>query len=142
MAQQLGVRVDRKEPGSEKMQTPEELAAQEAERERMLQESMQQEVVNIVLRHLDKSMDDFDDRQKKLMKEIEKGLQSKFKQSEQALGSTIKNLQQYIEEVHTQQIQDTELLKKMTREAATVCNTGTHQDTIEKTKPFGLVKAE
>lgn len=56
------------------MQTPEELAAQEAERERMLQESMQQEVVNIVLRHLEKSMDNFDERQRKLMREIEKGL--------------------------------------------------------------------
>ena len=124
------------------MQTPEELAAQEAERERMLQESMQQEVVNIVLRHLEKQMDEFSARQKKLMNEIEKSLQVKFKKSEQALGSTIHNLQQYIDEVHSQQIADTEQLKKMAREAATVCNSGKHQDVLDKTKPFGLAKAE
>lgn len=58
----LGLKVDRKDPATGGLQSPEELAAQEAERERMLQESMQQEVVNIVLYKLEKTMDGFEDR--------------------------------------------------------------------------------
>ena len=45
-------------------QTPEELAAQEVEREKMLQESMQAEVIGTVMKKLEAMMDGLDGRQK------------------------------------------------------------------------------
>ena len=60
VAIQLGIKVEHRDKGQAVTQTPEELAAQEAEREKMLQESMQQEVVNVVLKKLQQQMDAFD----------------------------------------------------------------------------------
>ena len=53
MALQLGIKLDDKnaQAGAQE-QTPEELAAQEAEREKILQESMQAEVIDIVMNKL------------------------------------------------------------------------------------------
>ena len=41
--------------------SPEELAAQEAERERLLQESMQAEVINSVMRRIEGNLSKYDD---------------------------------------------------------------------------------
>ena len=54
MALELGIKLEGKRQGSkETTQTPEEIAAQEAEREKMLQESMQAEVIGTVMKKLE-----------------------------------------------------------------------------------------
>lgn len=63
LAFQLGIKIDKKDKHiSQSAQTPEELAAQEAEREKMLQESMQAEMVATVVNKLSEQMNDFDAR--------------------------------------------------------------------------------
>lgn len=94
-------------------QTPEELAAQEAEREKVLQESMQQEVVGIVLDKLGSTINDIETRQKLTMQDIETSLLAKAVQNEKNLVGSVKNLEKYIEEVHSQQITDYSTLKKI-----------------------------
>lgn len=57
-------------PNLADQQTPEELAAQEAERERLLQESMQAEVINSVMRRIDGNLSKYDDRMKESIESI------------------------------------------------------------------------
>ena len=49
LAAAAGIKIEGQKNADVAMQTPEELAAQEAEREKMLQESMQTEVVGICI---------------------------------------------------------------------------------------------
>ena len=58
--------------------TPEELAAQEAERERLLQESMQAEVINSVMRRIEGNLSKYDERMKESIQTIQLDLESRF----------------------------------------------------------------
>lgn len=79
VAIKLGIKVEHKSAAmSMKHQTPEELAAEEAEREKMLQQSMQAEVVNIVLERLDTTMKGFDKKIKLNIGDIQTQLKKKF----------------------------------------------------------------
>lgn len=62
LAAAAGVKIEGQKDSGMNVQTPEELAAQEAEREKMLQESMQTEVVGICIQKLQHIMDGFTDR--------------------------------------------------------------------------------
>ena len=62
---ELGIKVDNhkaKKTGKD-IQTPEELAAQEAERDKVLQDSMQADTCNLVLKKLKVVMNEFEEVQ-------------------------------------------------------------------------------
>ena len=114
-AQQMGIKVGDIEAGPDlSQQTPEELAAQEAERDRILQENMQSEVINAVMRRVEGNMGKYDERMAESLDTIKKELNSKFSSQEQNMSSNIKNLEKYLEDVHATQISEVELLKKFT----------------------------
>jgi len=105
---------------------------------------MQQEVVNIVLYRLEQTMDGFEDRQKTVMHTIEKGLVDKFKRQEETMSTNVTALETYIEEVHKQQIDDNEKLKKLATDAA-LLSVPAHmpsESVPEKAKTIGVMKAE
>ena len=58
-------------------------------------------------------MDGFEERQKNGMETIAAGLLEKFKRQEDSMATNVKNLENYIEKVHEQQIDDNEKLKKI-----------------------------
>lgn len=82
--------------------SPEELAAQEAERERLLQESMQAEVINSVMRRIEGNLSKYDDRMKDSIDAIQQDLNTRFSQQENNISVSIKNLEKYLEDVHSQ----------------------------------------
>ena len=58
----MGITAGDAEKDDIKEQTPEELAAQEEERERLLQESMQAEVINAVMRRIEGNLAKYDEK--------------------------------------------------------------------------------
>lgn len=81
LAVQLGIKVESSIKGQNvaALQTPEELAREEAERERQMQESMQAEVVSQVMKRMESVMDGFDKKQKLEFDKITSSLNEKFK---------------------------------------------------------------
>jgi len=63
---------------------------------------MQVEVVTIVMKRMEVQMDDFYNKIKLGLGSIETKLNGKFSNQEKGLHGTIKNLEKYIEEVHSQ----------------------------------------
>ena len=61
-ARKMGITAGDAERDDIKEQTPEELAAQEEERERLLQESMQAEVINAVMRRIEGNLAKYDEK--------------------------------------------------------------------------------
>ena len=98
--------------------TPEQLAAQEAEREKMLQESMQAEVVKNVMKELEKIMDNFENRNKIAFTSMQDKLDKRNDTQENVVKANYTSLEKYIEEVHNQQISDYEKLKKIVTDKA------------------------
>ena len=103
LAIQLGIKVESQAKSSTVAAlSPEELAKEEAERERQMQESMQVEIVSQVMRRLETTMDGFDKKQKFEFEKITNSLNDKFKNQVRSMQGSLQNLQKYIEEVHSQ----------------------------------------
>ena len=69
-AASMGITPGEKGPKNIDTKSPEELAAQEAERERLLQESMQAEVINSVMRRMEGNLSKYDERMKESIDSI------------------------------------------------------------------------
>ena len=118
-AKKMGITSDASQQEDLKEQTPEELAEQEAERERVLQESMQAEVINSVMKRVEGNLSKYDENMKDQIGTIRNELNTNFKRQETTIAVNIKNLEKYLEDVHSQQISEFEVLKKFTHAIAT-----------------------
>ena len=88
---------------------------------------MQAEVINAVMRRLETDLQKNENRMKESIEVINIDLGKRFAAQESNISSSIKNLEQYIIDVHSQQINEFDLLKKFTRALALG---GIHQDDI------------
>ena len=89
----MGINIEEKFGKDSNATSPEELAAQEAERERLLQESMQAEVINSVMRRLETDLKKNEDRMKESINVINEDLGKRFQLQESNISSSIKNLE-------------------------------------------------
>ena len=77
-AHSMGINIEEKFGSGSNATSPEELAAQEAERERVLQESMQAEVINSVMRRLETDLKKNEVRMKESISVINEDLGKRF----------------------------------------------------------------
>ena len=113
-AKEKGVTMDGPDVKQATFQSAEELAEEEAERERKLKEQMQAHVVDSVMLRIEGNMKAYDERVQETIESLVKSLNTRFAQTKDQLSSAITNLEQYLEDVHTQQINEFEILKKIT----------------------------
>ena len=73
---ELGIKYDGRKGGGDakKIQTPEELAAQEAERDKILQDSMQADTCNLVMKKMAVVMTEFEESQNQAQERFRKQL--------------------------------------------------------------------
>lgn len=88
-AKKMGISMDTTKQADLKEQTPEELAEQEAERERVLQESMQAEVINSVMKRVEGNLSKYDENMKDQIGSIREELNTNFKRQETTISVNI-----------------------------------------------------
>ena len=81
-------------------QTPEEMAAQEAERERILQESRQAEVINSVMRRIEGNLQEDGNKMTESLEVIKIDLNQRFADQQTSIAASISNLEKYLDDVH------------------------------------------
>ena len=76
------------------------MAAQEAERERLLQESMQAEVINSVMRRIEGNLQEYGNKMTESLDVIKKDLNQRFVDQQSSISASISNLEKYLDDVH------------------------------------------
>ena len=76
------------------------MAAQEAERERILQESRQAEVINSVMRRIEGNLQEYGNKMTESLEVIKLDLNQRFADQQTSIAASISNLEKYLDDVH------------------------------------------